>query len=327
MDFDQGSEKSSGEVDLNCRFYENQYPEVGELVMVKIMSAEEMGAYVTLLEYNNIEGMIPMSELSNRRVRSYVKLIRVGRIEVATVLRVDTDKGYIDLSKKRVSAEEISQCEDRFNKAKTVHSILRHVASLAGMDLEKLYMLVGWPLYKKFGHAYEAFKLAKAGEDIFEGLEVPEELTKLLLDNIQKKLKTQPFKLRADLEVTCFKYDGIDAIKAALRKGEQSNPDMQIKIKIVAPPLYVMNATSLDKNKGVEALESAIQIIKAAIEEKNGEIRVKNKPRVVSGTDDWEKAYADYMENEANNAEPSNQLGSDESSEGEQEGSSGSEQD
>ena len=82
-----------------------------------------MGAYVQLLEYENIEGMILLSELTRRRIRSVSKLIKVrrwsqvgriipyqqnhvqvGRIEPAMVLRVDEDKGYIDLSKRCVYA-------------------------------------------------------------------------------------------------------------------------------------------------------------------------------------------------------------------------------
>ena len=92
--------------------------------------------------------MILLSELSRRRIRSIQKLIRVGRNEVVVVLRVDKEKGafaalqsldvahgisllkgYIDLSKRRVSPEDIIKCEERFMKSKTVASIMRHVAS------------------------------------------------------------------------------------------------------------------------------------------------------------------------------------------------------
>ena len=52
-----------------------------------------MGAYVKILEYDNIDGMILLSELSRRRIRSIQKLIRVGRNEVVVVLRVDKEKG------------------------------------------------------------------------------------------------------------------------------------------------------------------------------------------------------------------------------------------
>lgn len=73
--------------------YEKKYPDVDELVMVNVRRIAEMGAYVRLLEYNNIEGMILLSELSRRRIRSVQKLIRIGRNEVVVVMRVDKDKG------------------------------------------------------------------------------------------------------------------------------------------------------------------------------------------------------------------------------------------
>ena len=59
-------------------------------------------ALLQLMEYNNIEGMIPLTELSRRRIRSVNKHIRVGKTEIVQVFRLDEDKGYIDLSKKKV---------------------------------------------------------------------------------------------------------------------------------------------------------------------------------------------------------------------------------
>ena len=105
---------------LSCRFYQHKFPEVEDVVMVNVRSIAEMGAYVSLLEYNNIEGMILLSELSRRRIRSINKLIRNGRNECVVVIRVDKEKGYIDLSKRRVSPEEAIKCEDKFTKSKTV---------------------------------------------------------------------------------------------------------------------------------------------------------------------------------------------------------------
>lgn len=135
---------------ISCRFYAEKYPEVEDVVMVTVRSIAEMGAYVDLLEYNNIEGMILLSELSRRRIRSINKLIRVGRNECVVVIRVDKEKGdietsfflslcinywiciefcvrsgYIDLSKRRVSAEDIAKCDQKFAYAKAVgHLIL-----------------------------------------------------------------------------------------------------------------------------------------------------------------------------------------------------------
>lgn len=69
------------------------------------------------------------------------------------------EKGYIDLSKRRVSEEDVQACEERYNKSKLVHSIMRHVAETLSIDLEELYTTIGWPLYRKYGHAYEVLEL------------------------------------------------------------------------------------------------------------------------------------------------------------------------
>ena len=67
--------------------------------------------------------MILLSELSRRRIRSINKLIRVGRTEPVVVIRVDKDKGYIDLSKRRVSPEDIERCTEVFSKGKVCENI------------------------------------------------------------------------------------------------------------------------------------------------------------------------------------------------------------
>ncbi|KAI0358628.1 eukaryotic translation initiation factor 2 subunit alpha [Trametes cingulata] len=328
------------------RYYEQRYPEVDELVMVQVRQIAEMGAYVKLLEYDNIEGMILLSELSRRRIRSIQKLIRVGRNEVVVVLRVDKEKGYIDLSKRRVSPEDIVKCEERYMKSKTVASIMRHVASkIPSVDgeglegeqakqaeaeaaeakrsrraakkegheedlpdenaagagganeearLEQLYEQIAWPLGRKYGHTYDAFKLALTEPDVvFSSLPnpVPQSVLNILMSTIARRLTPQPIKLRADIELTCYTPAGIDAIKKALRAGEaQSNEAVPIKAKLVAPPLYVLSTNATDKYAAVDRLERAIESIQSTIEDQGGSLVVKMKPKAVSETEEQDLA-------------------------------------
>ena len=74
---------------ISCRFYEQKYPEINDVVMVNVRSIADMGVYVHLLEYNNIEGMILLSESLFRRINRINKLFRVGRTEPVVVIRVD----------------------------------------------------------------------------------------------------------------------------------------------------------------------------------------------------------------------------------------------
>lgn len=278
---------------LDCRFYESKYPEIESLVMVNVRTIADMGAYVSLLEYNNIEGLILLSELSRRRIRSINKLIRVGRNEVAMVLRVDKEKGYIDLSKRRVSPEDVAACEDKFNKAKAVHGVLRHLAERRKFYLEDLYDRIAWPLYRKYGHAYDAFKIALAeegqgggssdAEDPFATLNVPADVIDELKTYIRRRLAPQPIKIRADVEVSCFTYDGIDAIRDALFAGiAVGTENSPIKIRLIAPPIYVLSTMTLEKDAGIALLQKAIDVILEKISEKGGKMDVKMAPKAVS---------------------------------------------
>jgi len=268
--------------------YEKKYPDLDDLVVVIVKNVGEMGAYVALLEYNGIEGMILLSELSRRRIRSINKLIRVGRTEVVVVLRVDQEKGYIDLSKRRVSPEDIVKCEEKYNKSKAVHSIMRHVSETCKVRLEELYQQFGWDLYKRFGHAYDAFKLIVSQPDkVLTQYDLRADVHKALLQNICRRLTPQAIKIRADLEVTCFSKQGIDAIKIALRAAEAlSTKEMPVKIKLVAPPLYVMMTTTLNKDKGIALLNEACRQISESIKTKGGDLNIKTEPRAVSERDD-----------------------------------------
>ncbi|XP_008789313.1 eukaryotic translation initiation factor 2 subunit alpha homolog [Phoenix dactylifera] len=299
---------------LECRMYEARYPEVDMAVMIQVKHIADMGAYVSLLEYNNIEGMILFSELSRRRIRSVSSLIKVGRQEPVMVLRVDREKGYIDLSKRRVSEEDIHACEERYNKSKLVHSIMRHVAETMDLDLEDLYIHVGWPLYRKYGHAFEAFKVIVTDPDsVLDSLtrEVKEvgpdgqEVTKVVLamtpevkdalvKNIRRRMTPQPLKIRADIEMKCFQFDGVLHIKEAMKKAEAAgNDDCPVKIKLVAPPLYVLTTQTLDKEQGITILNNAIKACTEKIDHHKGKLVVKEAPRAVSERDD--KLLAEHM--------------------------------
>lgn len=284
---------------LSCRYYKAKFPEVEEVVMANVRSIAEMGAYVHLLEYNNIEGMILLSELSRRRIRSINKLIRIGKTECVVVIRVDKDKGYIDLSKRRVSPEDIVRCEEKFAKAKAVNSILRHVADILGYttdeQLEELYAKTAWYFDDKArrpGAAYDAFKLATTTDStVLDECGLDPQTKEVLLTHIKRRLMPQSVKVRADIEVGCCAYEGIDAVKSALRAGiALSTNDMQIKVNLIAPPSYVVTTQTMEREEGLKLLTAALDKIKETITSAGGIFSVQQAPKVVTDMDDAELA-------------------------------------
>ncbi len=183
---------------------------------------------------------------------------------------------------------------------------MRHVAEKTKTPIESLYQDIGWPLNKKYGHANDAFKISITNPDVWKDVTFPNEVVREeLVSYISKKLTPHPTKVRADVEVTCFKYDGIDAVKEALRKAEVKNtPETYVKVKLVSPPHYVLTSQCLDKNVGIKLLEEAITDIKGTIEASGGGCVVRMAPKAVTEHDDAElQALMDKRERE--NAEVS----------------------
>ncbi|KAI3897989.1 hypothetical protein MKW92_016642 [Papaver armeniacum] len=199
------------------------------------------------------------------------------------VIRVDEDKGYIDLSKRRVTEEDIATCEERYHKSKLVHSIMRHVAETTQLDLEDLYIHFGWPLYRMYGHVNRCSFTREVKEVGPDGRgkvtkvvpALTEEVKDALIKNIRRHMTPQPIKIRADIEMKCFQFDGVLHIKEAMRKAEATgNDDCPVKIKLVAPPLYVLTTHTLDKEQGIKVLTDAIQDCTQIIDSHKGKLVV-----------------------------------------------------
>jgi len=296
---------------LTCRFYEKQFPDIEEVVVAKVHNIGEMGAYARLLEYNDKEGMILMSELSRRRIRSVNKLVRIGRDEYVVVLRADTEKGYIDLSKRRTNQEDYIAAHNRYEKAKSIHSIVKHTAERLGFttneELESLMERAVWFFDRKYADPKDpvkaSYNIYRRAVDDASVLDVQTDLSDAerdeLLRNIRLKMMPTPDKIRADISVSCTGPAGVEAVKAALRAGIQSAgikkirgegdelkghevETDQISITLIAPPEYVVTTQSLDKENGIKLVKTALNAIEEKIKEfEYGTAKVKTEPRVV----------------------------------------------
>lgn len=90
-------------------------------------------------------------------------------------------------------------------------------------QLESLFQRTAWVFddkYKRPGYgAYDAFKHAVSDPSILDSLDLNEDEREVLINNINRRLTPQAVKIRADIEVACYGYEGIDAVKEALRAG------------------------------------------------------------------------------------------------------------
>lgn len=53
-------------------------------------------------------------------------------------------------------------------------------------------------------------------EAVFKEIDLTDDEKRILFESISRKMAPTPMKLRAEFELTCFTYEGIDALKEAL---------------------------------------------------------------------------------------------------------------
>ena len=161
-------------------------------------------------------------------------------------------------------------------------------------DVNKVRLALTFYASLRFLHSFSYLRAGLtsplSNPDVWEDIKFPSETVENELKSyIGKRLTPQPTKVRADVEVTCFGYDGIDAVKGALRAAEaQNRPDAQVKVKLVSPPLYVLTSQCLEKATGLALLERAIKGIEANITDAGGGCVVRMAPKAVTESDDAE---------------------------------------
>ena len=68
---------------------------------------------------------------------------------------------------------------------------------------------------------------------ILDECDLDEKTKEVLITNINRRMMPQAVKVRSDIEVSCYAYEGIDAVKEALRQGlKHSTEDLPIKVRI-----------------------------------------------------------------------------------------------
>lgn len=277
---------------MTTRFYENIYPRRGEYVIARVRSISELGAYVSLLEYGDIEGMIPIQELTNRRFRSFQSLTKVGRIEIVSVMRVDPERGFIDLSKRSVPLEDIPPVEERWVKSKTVQSIVARVAELLGIPLLELHSQLTWPLYASSIHPFDTFRrflVNPSSSSLLQSL--PESIQECLQTTLQHRIPHSVLRLRCEIALTCLSRHGVEGIKAALQEGALLSK--AVSIRLVSPPVFLMTLDTTEREEGLVLLQRMCDVIDQKICEMGGKMEIRLAPCIQEDNKESDKTQDD----------------------------------
>ena len=244
-----------------------EMPEQGEIVLATVSKVMDHGAYVTLDEYDDVQGFLHISEIAPGWIRSVNKFVKDGEKKVLLVKKVNPDRGDIDLSLKQVSNDQKKQKlkeVKKFEKGKTLLQNLKEKAKLNDSDIEKLEDR----LYSNYDSVYDAFiEIGRNGIDSLKDLKIPKK-TSTAIEEICSKIKLPSVEIRGIMEITNSKSDGVEIIKKTLL--DATKKDSTIDITYLGAPKYRLSITSEDFKSAEKSLKPVIAEIQSSIEKKKG---------------------------------------------------------
>ena len=244
-----------------------EMPEQGEIVLATITKVMDHGAYVTLDEYEGIQGFLHISEIAPGWIRSVNKFVKDGEKKVLLVKKVNPQRGDIDLSLKQVSNDQKKQKlkeVKKFEKGKTILQNVKEKAKLSDKEVEKLEDSI----YSKFDSVYDAFlEIGRNGIDSVKDLKLAKK-TATVIEEICSKIKLPSVEIRGIMEITNDKPDGVEIIKKTLL--DVLKKDSTIDITYLGAPKYRLSVTSENFKSAEKSLKPIISEIQSNIEKKKG---------------------------------------------------------
>lgn len=230
-------------------------PETGDLVVVTIKNVKNFGANVRLDEFEGKEGFIHIAEVATGWVKHIRDHLREGQRTVCKVLNVDQERGYIDLSLKRVNDHQKREKISRWKNEQKSSKLLELAADQLGMTVDECEDEFGGFLRKRYGTLYEAFEEAAAEEDW-----LPEKKGdwKKVIIQIAKENVVPPYvQIGGYIESYSLAPDGIDMIKESLLSGISEG----VEIQYAGAPRYRISVKDKDYKSAEERLKISIQSI------------------------------------------------------------------
>lgn len=239
-------------------------PDEGDLVVITLTDIDQNSAYAELDEYEDLTGLIHISEVSRSWVQDINKELSEGEKTVAQVVEAE-DENNISLSIKRVNDKQKREAMSRWNKEQKAEEFIEQVAEKLGMDKETAIEEIAFPMQRKFDSSFHGFEISVGKEDQLEDLfdeETLEAVQEVAEDNIDLKKE----KLEGEIELRFNQSNGLERIKKAV-----ANDHEGVEIKYVSAPNYSITAWGRTKELAKKKMDKTLDQVRSKAEELDGE--------------------------------------------------------
>ncbi|HIJ11632.1 TPA: S1 RNA-binding domain-containing protein [Candidatus Woesearchaeota archaeon] len=192
------------------------YPEEDEIVLCKVTKIYPNSVFVDLVEYDRKSGIIHISEVSPGRIRNLRDYVSVGRQIVCKILRINRERGHIDLSLRRVNSNQRREKLDEIKQELKSEQLLKNLAKKLKIPFEKLYKDVTNKVFKEYSHLHLCFKDVVSDDIDLVKLGLPQNIATEIRDAVIDKFKPKKISIEAELQLQTYAPAGVAKITKTL---------------------------------------------------------------------------------------------------------------
>ena len=259
-----------------------ELPEVGEIVIATIKKTGDHGAYVSLDEYDDIQGFLHISEIAPGWVRKVTKYVKEGDKKVLLVKKIQANRAEIDLSLKQISKEQRKKKLLDVKRFEKEQGILKNIQDKVKLSSEEVDDLEE-KLLSKYKSVYDAvIDIGTNNINVIDDLEISEKIKKMI-DELSKKIKLPTVEIRGILEMTNNKSDGIEIIRKILLDAIKESQNQKIKILYLGAPKYRLSIVAQDFKTAEKTLKPILEKIEKNTSKQNGTFKFSREESKKTG--------------------------------------------
>lgn len=261
-------------------FKKTGLPEEGDIVLCTVKKILYHSIFVVLDEYENQEAMIHISEIAPGRIRNIRDYVVEGKKLVCKVLRINRERGHVDLSLRRVSLGARKRKNEEHKQETKAEKMLDILATKLKEKKEDVFKKIGLKVLEEYDTLFHCFQeVAIRGEEVLKELELPAKYSQALAEIIQERIKPPEVYVEGTLVLTSNSDKGVEDIKKAILDGEAvaKGADYSVNVSYLGAPNYKITVIASEYKEAEEGLEKVTKKIIGTLEKLGGKGEFKKK--------------------------------------------------
>ncbi|MBR9676002.1 translation initiation factor IF-2 subunit alpha [Candidatus Woesearchaeota archaeon] len=232
------------------------FPQESEVVLCTVTNIQYNSVFAKIDEYQDLVGMIHISEISPGRIRNIRDYVKEGKVIVCKVLRVHDRRGHVDLSLRRVGENQRRKKLEDVKLEQKAEKILEFAAQKLKTKKVDLFKKIEKEVYAEYDSLYASFEDVIENDTSLKSLGIDLKIVEVLEEEIRQKIKPSVVELKGNINITSYDSDGISIVKEALAKAKKV--DESISITYEGAGNFKIKINAKDYKEAEDTLKEAV---------------------------------------------------------------------